>query len=55
MLLHGYNYTEWETEAVQNAMWCVVGMLPLPTLRIRVKESIIEEVKFKDSQKNSRV
>lgn len=55
MLLHGSDYTEWETEEVQNAMWYVVGMLLLPTLRIRVKENIIEEVKFQDSQKNSRI
>lgn len=54
MLLHGYDDTEWETE-VQNAVWCVVGLLLLPTLRTRVKENIIEEVKFQDSQKNSRV
>lgn len=55
MLLHGYAYTEWETEEAQNAMWCVAGLLLLPTLRVRVKENIIEEVKFQDSQNNSRV
>lgn len=48
-MLYSYNCNKWETEEVQNAMSCVVG---IPTLRVGVEEYMTEEVRFQGSQKN---